>query len=66
MFIIGSPMPMNTRWLTGPARRKCSTWSRISDAVRLRANRIEPVAQKLQVSGQPDCDETQIERRPSR
>ena len=25
-----------------------------------------PVAQNVQVSGQPDCDETQTERRPSR
>ncbi len=47
-------------------RRKWSTWSRISDAVRLRPNAIEPVAQNVHVSGQPDCDETQIERRPSR
>ena len=47
-------------------RRKCSTWSRISDAVRLRPNRIAPVAQNVHVSGQPDCEETQTERRPSR
>ena len=47
-------------------RRKWSAWSRISDAVRLRPNAIEPVAQNVQVSGQPDCDDTQIERRPSR
>ena len=65
-FIIGSPMPMYTRWFTGSMRRKCSTWSRISLAVRLRPNFIAPVAQKVQVSGQPDCEETQIERRPSR
>ena len=65
-FISGSPMPMNTRWSTGSMRRKCSTWSRISEAVRLRPNRIVPVAQNVQVSGQPDCDETQTERRPSR
>ena len=65
-FIIGSPMPMNTRWSTGSMRRKCSTWSRISEAVRLRPNFIVPVAQNVQVSGQPDCEDTQIERRPSR
>ncbi len=65
-FIIGSPMPMNTRWSTGSMRRKCSTWSRISAAVRLRPNFIVPVAQNVHVSGQPDCEETQIERRPSR
>ena len=59
-------MPMNTQWSTGSIRRKWSAWSRISEAVRLRPNRICPVAQKVQVSGQPDCDETQIERRPSR
>jgi hypothetical protein len=39
---------------------------RISEAVRLRPKLIRPVAQKLQVSGQPDWLETQIERRPSR
>ena len=59
-------MPMNTQWFTGSERRKCSAWSRISQAVRLRPKRIVPVAQKLQVSGQPDCEETHSERRPSR
>ena len=62
----GSPMPMNTRWSTGSMRRKCSTWSRISEAPRLRPNFIVPVAQNVHVSGQPDCDETQTERRPLR
>jgi hypothetical protein len=57
---------MKTRWLTGSSRRKCSTWSRISDAFRLRPNFIAPVAQNVHVSGQPDWEETQIERRPSR
>ena len=47
-------------------RRKCSAWSRISDAVRLRPNFIEPVAQNVQASGQPDWLERQRERRPSR
>ena len=47
-------------------RRKCRTWSRISSAVRLRPNFIAPVAQNVQVSGQPDWLETQTERRPSR
>ena len=65
-FSIGSPMPMNTAWSTGSMRRKCSAWSRISEAVRLRPNAIWPVAQNVQVSGQPDCDERQSERRPSR
>ena len=59
-------MPMKTRWLTGSSRRKCSTWSRISDAFRFRPKRIAPVAQNEHVSGQPDCEETQTERRPSR
>ena len=62
----GSPIPMNTRWFTGSVRRKWSTWSRISDAVRLRPNAMRPVAQNVHVSGQPDCDETHTERRPSR
>ena len=47
-------------------RRKCSAWSRISAAVRLRPKLIEPVAQNVQVSGQPDCEERHSERRPSR
>ena len=47
-------------------RRKCRTWSRISEAVRLRPKLIGPVAQNVHVSGQPDCEETQTERRPSR
>ena len=65
-FISGSPMPMNTTWLTSSLRRKCSAWSRISEVVRLRPNFIVPVAQKVHVSGQPDWLERQIERRPSR
>ena len=59
-------MPMKTQWSTGPIRRKCRAWSRISPAVRLRPNFIEPVAQKVQVSGHPDCEDTQIDLRPSR
>ena len=65
-FIIGSPIPMNTRWSTSSMRRKCSTWSRISDAVRLRPYFIAPVAQNVHVSGQPDCEDRHSERRPSR
>ena len=65
-FIIGSPMPMNTQWSIASSRRKWSAWSTISAAVRLRPNFIWPVAQKVQVSGQPDCEDTQIDRRPSR
>ena len=65
-FIIGSPMPMKTQWSTSSMRRKCSAWSTISDAVRLRPNFIVPVAQNVQVSGQPDCEDTHSERRPSR
>ncbi len=59
-------MPMKTAWSTGSSRRKWSAWSRISDAVRFLPNCICPVAQKRQVSGQPDCEETQIDLRPSR
>jgi len=65
-FIIGSPMPMNTTLSMSSTRRKCSAWSRISDVVRLRPKRIVPVAQKVQVSGQPDWEERHTERRPSR
>jgi hypothetical protein len=65
-FMSGSPMPMKTAWFTSSVRRKWSAWSRISDAVRLRPKRIVPVAQKVQVSGQPDWLDTHSERRPSR
>jgi hypothetical protein len=57
---------MKTTWSIGSARRKWSAWSRISLAVRFRRKRIFPVAQNVQVRGQPDCDEMQTERRPSR
>ena len=57
-------MPMNTQWSIGSMRRKCNAWSRISEALRLRPNFIVPVAQNVHVNGQPDCDDTQIERRP--
>jgi hypothetical protein len=57
---------MKTQWSMSSMRRKCSAWSTISDAVRLRPNRIAPVAQNVHVSGHPDWDETQIDRRPSR
>ena len=65
-FISGSPMPMKTAWLTASFLLKCSAWSRISEAVRLRPKRIVPVAQNVQVSGQPDWELTHSERRPSR
>ena len=57
---------MKTQWSTSVTRRKWSAWSRISEAVRLRPNAIEPVAQNVHVSGQPDCEERQSERRLSR
>ena len=57
---------MKTQWSTASMRRKCSAWSTISDAVRLRPKRIAPVAQNVQVSGQPDWEERHSERRPSR
>ena len=59
-------MPMKTAWLTAAVRRKWSAWSRISELVRLRPKRMLPVAQKVQVSGQPDWLDRQSERRPSR
>ncbi len=65
-FMSGSPMPMKTAWFTGSLRRKCRAWSRISEAVRLRPKRIVPVAQNVQVRGQPDWLDTHSERRPSR
>ncbi len=65
-FSSGSPMPMKTQWSIASMRLKCNAWSRILDALRLRANFIVPVAQNVHVSGQPDCEETQIERRLSR
>jgi hypothetical protein len=57
---------MKTTWSIGSRRRKWSAWSRISEAVRLPPNRIRLVAQKLQVSGQPDWLDRHTERRPSR
>ena len=63
---IGSPIPMNTAWSTSTRRRKWSAWSRISEAVRFRPNAIAPVAQNVHVSGQPDWEDRQSERRPSR
>jgi hypothetical protein len=65
-FMSGSPIPMNTAWFTASLRRKWSAWSRISEAVRFLPNFIEPVAQKVHVSGQPDWLDRQSERRPSR
>ena len=65
-FMSGSPMPMKTAWLTASTRLKCSAWSRISEVVRLRPNFIRPVAQNVQVSGQPDWLDRHSERRPSR
>ena len=65
-FMSGSPMPMNTAWLTASLRRKWSAWSRISEAVRLRPKRIVPVAQKVHVRGHPDWLDTHSDRRPSR
>ncbi len=44
---------MKTQWSIASIRRKWSAWSTISPAVRLRPNFIDPVAQKVQVSGQP-------------
>ncbi len=38
----------------------------LADAVEVAPNFIVPVAQKVHVSGQPDCEDTHNERRPSR
>jgi hypothetical protein len=65
-FMSGSPMPMKTAWFTASVRLKWRAWSRISEVVRLRPNLIRPVAQNVQVSGQPDWLDRQSERRPSR
>ena len=65
-FIIGSPMPMKTsvvdRLDAAEVQRLVEDLAR---RVRLRPNFIVPVAQNVQVSGQPDCDDRQSERRPS-
>ena len=45
-FSIGSPIPMKTTWSIDSRRRKCSAWSRISHAVRLR--------RKLHLSGRAE------------
>ncbi len=66
MFNIGSPIPMKTAWSIASMRRKCSAWSTISHSLRFRRKRIWPVAQNVHVSGQPDWEERQTERRPSR
>ena len=47
-------------------RRKWSAWSRISEASGSARSASAPVAQNVHVSGQPDWDERQSERRPSR
>ena len=55
-FISGSPMPMKTAWLVWPLRRVSTPASRISHGGRFPTKRIEPVAQNVQVSGQPDWE----------
>ncbi len=64
-FIIGSPMPMKMTFVTVERRLKYSAWSRISPAVRFRANFIFPVAQNVHVRGQPTCEERHTDPRPS-
>mmetsp|Transcript_29611 Transcript_29611/g.95170 ORF Transcript_29611/g.95170 Transcript_29611/m.95170 type:complete len:227 (-) Transcript_29611:218-898(-) len=60
----GSPMPMNTTFLSGgmpccrtAAAAACSC-ARISSAARERSRPIVPVAQKVQPCRQPTCEET--------
>ena len=49
-----------------PSRSRASiTWPTISAGVRLRTSRCVPVWQKVQVSVQPICEETQSVPRPS-
>ena len=62
---IGSPIPMNAvvDGIEPPeVERLVDDLSRGQVAPELHL----PVAQNVQVRGQPDCDETQIDRRPSR
>ena len=67
----GSPMPMNTRFLSGlrPCSRAylraTSTWPRISPLVRLRVKPMSPVAQKVQPMGQPTWVDRHWVSRPS-
>ncbi len=62
-------MPIITTLLTrAPSvsrslRASTISCSRISPGVRLRPRPIAPVAQKVQASAQPDCDERQTVRR---
>ena len=60
-FCVGSPDPMKTMRSTEPRRRRCTTCSRISETVRLRATLSRPDAQKRQAIAQPTCDEMQAE-----
>ena len=59
-------MPMNTTWST--ALDAAEVQGLVEDLGRgqVAAEAHPPVAQKVQVSGQPDWEETQSERRPSR
>ncbi len=69
-FCIGSPMPMKTTLVSrapcdSDSRPARTTWSTISDAVRLRPGPIAPVAQNLHPSAQPTWLDTHTVRRPS-
>ncbi|AUX32786.1 uncharacterized protein SOCE836_049330 [Sorangium cellulosum] len=70
----GSPMPWNSTPCTRAppptvaprSRRMSRTCSTISQASRLRARPMRPVAQKAQASAQPTCELTHAEYRPGR
>ena len=63
---MGSPIPMKTAWSTSldAAEVECLIED-LRDGQFL-PKRIAPVAQNVHVSGQPDWDERQSDRRPSR
>ena len=67
-FCSGSPMPISTtlpmRCPSPRASRAAhSSCSKISPRVRSRPRPMAPVAQNVQPSAQPDCDDTQTVRR---
>ena len=62
----GSPIPMNTAWFDGLDAAEVERLVEDLRRGQVAAEAHAPVAQNVHVSGQPDCDETQIERRPSR
>ena len=66
MLSIGSPIPMKTAVVDLLDAAEVERLVEDLRGVRFRPKRIDPVAQNVHVSGQPDWDERQRERRPSR